>query len=154
MWLTNSSVEWGQTPGLTGHHPRATRDVGSVPREKKGGSGKWAGQNPRTQQCTEGSEMFRSKSASQAGFVKHTCSWSASLSRRDALEVLRDTLRCYYRPCTMSPESQGLVSLRRSAPLLQTSVRTSVLVDHTWLAPGPLPNLQPLGVAARRRKPE
>lgn len=34
------------------------------------------------------------------------------------LEVLKDTLRCYYRPYTMSSESQGLVSLKRLAPQL------------------------------------
>lgn len=79
------------------------------------------------------------------------------VSTRDTLEVLRDTLRCYYRPCTMSSECRGLVSLRRS-PLLQTSVRTYMLVTHTEFVPFPfplpLPNLQPIRFAGRKQKPQ
>ena len=55
------------------------------------------------------------------------------------LKVLRDILWCYYRPYTMSSESQGLVSLRRLASLLQTSGWTCMFLNHISLSQFPLP---------------
>lgn len=62
-----------------------------------------------------------------------------SVSTWYTLQVLRDTLWCYYRPYTTSSESQGLVSLRRSAPLLQTSGWTYMFLNHISLSQFPLP---------------
>ena len=62
-----------------------------------------------------------------------------SVSTWYTLKALRDTLWCYYRPYTVSSESQGLVSLRRLAPLLQTSGWTCMFLNHISLSQFPVP---------------
>ena len=107
--------------------------------EEKGCSGRWSGQNPGTEQSAKGSEMlFLTEYTSWPMFPKRSWSWNASLDEH-LIHILRDILWSYYRPCTVTSESWGLVSLRRWVPLLLTSVWTYVFLNHISLSQFPLP---------------
>lgn len=75
------------------------------------------------------------------------------VSTCDTLEALRDTLRCYYRPCVVSFENWGPVSLRRWATPPQTSVRTYHVPQSLLEARSLSLNLEYLEVAGRYRTP-